>query len=108
MTACFINIQMHFALHSLRKTEFLVTTQRPLCITPIHITQNNYSSAALNKWNGDLAIDEKAGTILSTMVGAGRKNADNQFEGVLMGDVATGTEDGAITKTGLYGFNGGV
>jgi hypothetical protein len=34
-----------------------------------------------------LTIDENNGIILSTVVGAGRKNSDNQFSGVLMGEV---------------------
>jgi hypothetical protein len=28
----------------------------------------------LNEWDGTLTIDEKNGTILATMLGAGRKN----------------------------------
>jgi hypothetical protein len=42
------------------------------------------------------------------MVGAGRKNKDNKFEGVLMGDVGTGSGDDAIITTGLYGFHDGA
>ena len=33
----------------------------------------------LNDWNGNLTIDEKNGTILSAMMGAGIKNEDNTF-----------------------------
>ena len=32
-----------------------------------------------------MTIDEENGTILSTMIGAGRKNPDNTFSGVLLG-----------------------
>jgi hypothetical protein len=31
----------------------------------------------LNNWDGTLTLDEENGTILSTMLGAGRKNDDN-------------------------------
>jgi hypothetical protein len=31
--------------------------------------------------------DEGSGTIMATIVGAGRKNSDNTFSGVLMGEV---------------------
>lgn len=75
---------------------------------PLLISQNTYSSAVLNKWNGELSMDEKSGTILSTMVGAGRKNEQNQFEGILMGDVGTASGDDAIATTGLYGFHNGA
>jgi hypothetical protein len=42
----------------------------------------------LNKWDGSLTIDEKNGTILASMVGAGIKDRNNTFSGVLMGEVA--------------------
>ncbi len=73
---------------------------------PILIIQNRWPSAMMNAWDGSLTIDEKNGTILSTMVGAGKKEADNSFTGVLMGDIATGA--GYDTKQlGVYGFNHG-
>ena len=53
----------------------------------IIITQNRYSSPLLNNWDGEFKIDEENGTIMSTMLGAGRKTSNNTFEGVLMGDV---------------------
>ena len=73
---------------------------------PILIIQNRWPSAMMNAWDGSLTIDEKNGTILSTMVGAGKKEADNTFTGVLMGDIATGAgyED---KQLGVYGFNHG-
>ena len=95
---------------------------------PIIITQNRYASSMLNSWDGSLTIDENNGTILSTMIGAGRKTQDNAFEGVLMGNIALGTEsnigfenagsDGTLngdnlgysnhTGLGLYGFHEGA
>ena len=76
---------------------------------PIAIIQNRYPSAMLNAWDGSLTIDEKNGTILSSMIGAGRKSADNTFEGVLMGDIAGSTGMDLENKTGLglYGFHDG-
>ena len=74
---------------------------------PILITQNRYSSPMLNDWDGRLEIDEEDNTIMTMMIGAGRKNSNNQFNGVLMGDVKTGTGDDA-TATGLYGFHEGA
>ena len=87
---------------------------------PIIILQNRYASSMLNDWDGSLTIDEKNGTILSSMVGAGRKSSNNTFEGVLMGNVALGTESnigfedgnniGVSNQTGLgiYGFHDGA
>jgi hypothetical protein len=42
----------------------------------------------INKWDGKLKIDEENGAILSTMMAAGRKNSDNTFSGVMLGDWA--------------------
>jgi hypothetical protein len=64
----------------------------PLWAQPILISQNRYASSVLNHWDGKFKIDEKNGTILSTMVGAGYKNEDNTFSGVLMGDVEINEE----------------
>jgi hypothetical protein len=40
------------------------------------------------------------------MFGAGRKNIDNTFSGVLMGDVAT-TADATVGEMGIYGYHHG-
>ena len=74
---------------------------------PIYCMKNRYASAMVNKWDGSLVIDKDNGTIMSTMVGAGRKNNKNQFEGVLLGDVGSASEDNA-TGVGLYGFHEGA
>ena len=73
---------------------------------PILIIQNRYASAMLNGWSGDLTIDENNGIILSSMIGAGIKNADNSFSGVLMGDIDQAM-DGRKTGLGIYGFHEG-
>ena len=75
---------------------------------PIIVMQDTYSSALINKWDGGLSIDEENGTILSTMIGAGRKDEFNRFEGVLMGDVGTGGGIDQTTTVGLYGFHEGA
>jgi hypothetical protein len=63
----------------------------------------------LNEWDGSLTINEENGTILSTMLGAGRKNDDNTFSGVLIGDVKEGTGlYETETLTGVYGIHEGV
>lgn len=75
---------------------------------PILISQNNYNFALLNQWDGSLTLNENNGTILSTMLGAGRKNNQNQFSGVLIGDIQGGTElDSSDEHTGVYGLHDG-
>lgn len=78
---------------------------------PILILQSQYDFAMLNEWDGNLTIDENNGTILSTMVGAGHKNSDdNTFSGVLIGDVRQGTNNlnDSNNLTGLYGYHHGM
>ena len=53
---------------------------------PLYITQNKYPSTLINHWNGELSIDEKNNAILAAKVVAGKKNSDNTFSGVMMGD----------------------
>lgn len=75
---------------------------------PIYLMQNRYPSAMLNAWDGSFQINEENGTIMSTMLGAGRKNTNNQFEGILIGDVeAVGATDNA-SGIGMYGINKGA
>lgn len=77
---------------------------------PILIMQSKYDFAMLNKWDNTLTMDEENGTILSTMLGAGRKNNNNTFSGVLIGDVqqGTGNTNDANTLTGVYGLHEGI
>ena len=76
---------------------------------PILIMQSNYDFAMLNEWDGTLTIDEKNGTILATMLGAGRKNDQNQFSGVLLGDIQDGTDlNNTESMTGVYGLQDGI
>lgn len=84
---------------------------------PIYVGQNRYGSTLLNEWDGGLEISEKDGTIMSTMIGAGSKDNNNTFSGVLMGNVTQSTgievesEDQITvphTGIGLYGFHEGA
>lgn len=100
---------LNMFLHNLSKQISLECTVAGVgtWVQPILMIQNRWPSAVLNEWDGSLTIDEKNGTILSTMVGAGKKEGDNTFTGVLMGDVATGA-DINTAQTGVFGYHHGV
>ena len=77
---------------------------------PLVILQNKYQIAAINNWNGELVVDQQGNKILASMVGAGHKNDDNTFSGVLMGDIVqknayTGNDE---QQTGLFGYDSGA
>lgn len=76
---------------------------------PILMMQSKYDFAMLNDWDGSLTLNEENGTILSTMLGAGRKNKDdNTFSGVLIGDIKSATGLNSVQKaTGVYGIHKG-
>ena len=79
---------------------------------PIYVYQNKYPTSIVNQWNGQLKIDNDNNTILSAKVIAGKKNDDNTFTGVMMGDWSgndSSNTEGAITEnSGIYGFQKGT
>ena len=74
--------------------------------------QNRFGNAMFNDWDGSLTIDKDGNKILSALIGAGKKETNNTFSGVLMGDftykTSTKTEGSietkTVKKTGLLGF----
>lgn len=80
---------------------------------PIMVLLEAYGSPLINSWDGNLTLDEKNGTILTAMIGAGVKNLDNSFSGVLMGDISktgevlTGVNADYYNGLGLYGYDAG-
>ena len=80
-------------------------------LIPIIITRNQYESPLLNEWDSAMQIDEQNNYILSTMIGAGKKNSDNTFSGIIMGEKATLNSKSNTFRdhaTGLFGFNKGI
>lgn len=78
--------------------------------SPVVTIQNRYPSSTINAWNGkDLIIDEDHGTILSSAIAAGKKEKNNTFTGVVIGDWSRTDADTSLTKqTGVYGFKEGA
>ena len=73
---------------------------------PVYLYLNRYGNAAINGWDGNtISINDEAGIILSPQVGAGQKESDNSFTGVLMGSVKeSGSKE---IETGLFGYHAG-
>lgn len=74
---------------------------------PIYMSLNRYGNAAINGWDGNsVSIDKDGcGVILAPQIGAGKKEEDNSFTGMIMGQVR---EAGKINiETGLFGYKGG-
>ena len=74
-------------------------------LIPVYFYINKYFNAAINEWDGNgIEINQEEGIVLSPQVGAGKKENDNSFTGVIMGSKAN---SGGTTETGLFGFNKG-
>ena len=86
-----------------------------LWIQPLVIMKNLYPSATLNRWDGKaIKINETEGYILTPAIASGKKNSDNTFSGVMIGDWADkdaeigGTAEEITKQTGIYGFEHGA
>lgn len=71
---------------------------------PVYMILNRYGHSALNGWDGNsIQLNANGDTILAPQVGAGSKDQNNTFTGVLMGNVKTKTSD----DIGLFGYDRG-
>lgn len=92
------------------ETRYYIKKGTVLWSQPIYSYQDNYPSTTLNKWNGkDIVTEEETGIITANGFSAGKKERDNTFTGVILGDWSRSDTDAMITKqTGIYGFNHGA
>lgn len=73
---------------------------------PIHFLLNKYGLSHINDWDGNsIQIDEAGGFILSPQMGAGVKDNNNNFTGILMGEVKT--PDKTTSDIGILGYSSG-
>ena len=72
---------------------------------PIHILLNKYGLSNLNGWDGNsIELNNQEGYILAPQMGAGIKQTDNSFTGVLMGKVQYTDEEKDNYNVGLLGY----
>lgn len=72
---------------------------------PIHLYLNRYNNANLNEWDGNsINLGQNNGIILTPQIGAGKKNEDNTFSGILFGREKTSTRE----RVGLLGYSHGL
>ena len=74
---------------------------------PIHYLLNRYGLANINEWDGNsIQINENGGFILSPQVGAGYKDENNRFTGILIGEVKEASRQSS--DIGLLGYHEGI
>ena len=101
----YVENQLPYGVQAVYGQNEIVWTQ------PIWTYQNDYGSTTLNQWNGKgIQIDEENGTIVSRGIASGKKESDNTFTGVVIGDWgATDDAHESMTgQTGVYGFDHGA
>lgn len=82
---------------------------------PINMSLNTYELQSLNSWDGQhLEINEDENYILAPQIGAGEKDKNNKFTGIVMGKAqyydetdAQGNLEGT-TSLGLIGYSHGL
>lgn len=73
---------------------------------PIQMSLNTFGLASLNAWDGNhIEINEDGNYILAPQIGAGEKDDNNRFTGMVMGTSQTYDMDNR--QVGLLGFNKG-
>ena len=73
---------------------------------PIHMLLNRYGFAAINDWDGNLyTLNDEKDVLLIPQVGAGRKENDNSFTGMVMGTIDVRKKK--TCEVGLFGYNKG-
>lgn len=77
---------------------------------PIIFTLNTFGLASLNAWDGNsVTIDEEDGYIMAPQIGAGEKDNNNRFTGIVMGKTETYTGGSENKKQiGLFGYSDGL
>lgn len=73
---------------------------------PIYMSLNTFGLKSLNAWDGNhLEINEDENYILAPQIGAGSKDENNRFTGVVMGTAQTYDQD--EPQIGLLGYSHG-
>lgn len=75
-------------------------------IVPICLSLNTFGLASLNAWDGQhVEINEDENYVLAPQVGAGAKDENNRFTGILMGKMETYEQEDL--SIGMLGFSHG-
>lgn len=84
-----------------------VTIGKNYIYIPIYMLINRYGHAAINDWDGNsIELGGDGGTILAPQVGAGKKDNNNNFTGLLMGQVKY-NPNATTSEVGLFGYDRG-
>jgi hypothetical protein len=76
-------------------------------VKPIIMLYNRYEMSHLNGWDGN-KLEMGDGYLIAPQVGAGKKNSDNSFTGIVMGVKQIQEKSTSQQKIGMFGYSSGV
>ena len=76
-------------------------------VKPIIMVYNRYEMSNINGWDGN-KLETGDGYLLAPQVGAGRKETDNSFTGIVIGVKQVQEKISTNQKIGLFGYSSGV
>lgn len=85
---------------------FAKNGNKVLWVQPIYVTMDAYGSKFFNEWDGKMVINEDENYIMTSTIGAGKKDAENRYSGVVLGTLEKVKEK--TEETGIIGFDKGV
>ena len=111
----YVNNLVHIQVYSSKNIADAGGTPEVEIYVPINMSLNTYELQSLNAWDGThLEINEDENYILAPQIGAGEKDKENKFTGLVMGkaqyydetDAQGNLEDS--TSVGLMGYSHGL
>jgi hypothetical protein len=78
---------------------------------PLVIIRSTHDIASINKWKGKAMLDKDGNQIMSSLMAAGTKDKNNNFTGVIIGDIepnGTKSSYSSAKMNGIYGYHAGV
>ena len=73
-------------------------------VKPIIMIYNRYEMSNINGWDGNKLETGDGSYILAPQVGAGRKNSDNSFTGIVIGVKQVQEKSSDSQKIGMFGY----
>jgi len=102
----FTNNRVHVKIYMSRSAAQNSGNTEAEFYVPIYMSLNTFGLASLNAWDGNhIEINEDGNYIVAPQIGAGVKDENNRFTGIVMGTAKTYDQDEA--SVGLLGYSKG-
>ena len=102
----FTNNRVHVKIYMSRSAAQNSGNTEAEFYVPIHMSLNTFGLASLNAWDGNhIEINEDGNYIVAPQIGAGVKDENNRFTGIVMGTAKTYDQNEA--SVGLLGYSKG-